>query len=101
MFVPEMPVTVYVVCKVDFEMLPLVMLQTPLVDVVHFTDDPPTVKPPLTVAPETATPLASFTPMLAVARQPLRTFAAAPVSEPTDTKIMVVSGGGLTDDAPT
>ena len=93
MLVPLMPLTEKVLCVVRLEMLPLAMLHAPVLAVVQLTDDPPAVKPPLTTAADTATPLASLTATVTLAAQPLLATAELPASDATDT-IMVVDGGG-------
>lgn len=100
MFVPEMPLTENAVSSVDFEILPLLMPQVPLVDVVQLTDDPPTENAPATTALGTGAPLASFTAIVAVARQPFFTGAEVPVRVATDTAIAGVVAAGLPDAAP-
>lgn len=98
--VPLMSVTLKLVWLVAFEMLPLVTLQTPAVEVVHLRPVPPTVKLPVTMAPATAAPLASLTVMPTVARQPLRMRLAEPVKTDTDTTVLVGGGGSVPVEAP-
>ncbi len=90
-----MPLTLNVVSEVLFERLPLTMLQLPLEDVVQLSDEPPTVKLPATTAPGTSTPFASLTATVTVARHPLRTRAALPISELTETSVKIDAGGSL------
>lgn len=63
--VPDIDLTLYVVCEVRDESLPVNTAQTPEVLVVHETELPPTVKPPATTAPGTTLPEESFTEMVA------------------------------------
>ena len=95
MLLPLIPLMVNVVPLTFFEMLPLLMLQLPLVPVVQPTDVPPAVNVPLAVAPACKLPAMSLTVTMTVAFQLLREAVVLPVNPATATETAGTTVGGV------
>ena len=93
--VPDTSETENFVSAVFLLILPLVIVQAPLLAVVQLADEPPTVNPPLTTAPGTSTPLLFFTATVTLARHPLTASTEAPVSDATETSVELGGGGDV------